>query len=213
MDGCPPDRAGTLGTVVETDWDTKRDLILRCAAEVFTTVGYDRGTTRQIAERAGLSQSSIYHYVGSKKEMLGEIAREVDRVFTAGFDEAVQGGGAAGERLSAALGNFVRDIIANLNSWAVYWEEQSSIDPEILAEVMDHKRNWVRRYRELVRECQRDGILPSEASTTVLTEAILGAVAGIYRWYRPGSSPGPPEVTETFLALFGLGTGLPVKHS
>jgi TetR/AcrR family transcriptional regulator, cholesterol catabolism regulator len=198
--------------VVDTEWDTKRHLILRCAAEVFTTVGYERGTTRQIAERAGLSQSSIYHYVGSKKEMLGEIAREVDRTFTAGFDEAVLGGGTAAERLSAALRNFVRDIIANLNSWAVYWEEQSSIDPEILAEVVDHKRMWVRRYRDLVRECQGDGILPSAASTMVLTEAILGAVAGIYRWYRPGSSPGTPEVTESVLALFGLSTALPVKR-
>jgi TetR/AcrR family transcriptional regulator, cholesterol catabolism regulator len=198
--------------VVETEWDTKRDLILRCAAEVFTTVGYQRGTTRQIAELAGLSQSSIYHYVGSKKEMLGEIAREVDRIFTAGFDEAVQGGGTAAERLSAALRNFVRDLIANLNSWAVYWEEQSSIAPEILAEVVDHKRSWVRRYRDLVRECQHDGMLPGAASTTVLTEAILGAVAGIYRWYRPGSSPGTQEVAESVLALFGLSTALPARR-
>jgi AcrR family transcriptional regulator len=199
--------------VAETDWDTKRELILRCAAEVFTTVGYDAGTTRQIAELAGLSQSSIYHYVGSKNEMLGEIAREVDRIFTAGFDEAMSQGGTAAERLSAALGNFVRDLVGNLNTWAVYWAEQSSIDPVIATEVMAHKRRWVRRYRDLVRECQRDEVLPPSASTVVLTEAILGAVAGIYRWYRPASGPSADEVTDSILALFGLDAVRPAHRA
>jgi AcrR family transcriptional regulator len=197
--------------VVDTDWDTKRQLILRCAAEIFTTVGYDRGTTRQIAELAGLSQSSIYHYVGSKKEMLSEIAREVDRIFTAGFDEAVARGGTAAERLAAALANFVRDLIGNVNTWAVYWEEQTSIDPVVATEVLAHKRRWVRRYRDLVKECQRDEVLPMSASSAVLTEAILGSVAGMYRWYRPGSGPSAQEVTDSILALFGLAAALPIK--
>ncbi|WP_405592486.1 TetR/AcrR family transcriptional regulator [Streptomyces sp. NBC_01190] len=50
-----------------------RDELLAAAAELFTTRGYTATTTRAVAERAGLRQASMYHYVGGKEDLLAEL--------------------------------------------------------------------------------------------------------------------------------------------
>lgn len=50
-----------------------RDELLAAAAELFTTRGYAATTTRAVAERAGMRQASMYHYVSGKEELLAEL--------------------------------------------------------------------------------------------------------------------------------------------
>jgi AcrR family transcriptional regulator len=50
-----------------------REELLAAAAELFTTRGYTATTTRAVAERAGMRQASMYHYVGGKQDLLAEL--------------------------------------------------------------------------------------------------------------------------------------------
>jgi AcrR family transcriptional regulator len=50
-----------------------REELLAAAAELFTTIGYAATTTRAVAERAGMRQASMYHYVSGKEELLAEL--------------------------------------------------------------------------------------------------------------------------------------------
>ena len=50
-----------------------RDELLAAAAELFTTRGYAATTTRAVAERAGMRQASMYHYVSGKEELLADL--------------------------------------------------------------------------------------------------------------------------------------------
>ncbi|WP_141204078.1 TetR/AcrR family transcriptional regulator [Streptomyces griseorubiginosus] len=47
--------------------------LLVAAAELFTTLGYAATSTRAVAERAGMRQASMYHYVSGKEELLAEL--------------------------------------------------------------------------------------------------------------------------------------------
>ncbi|MEW2049594.1 TetR/AcrR family transcriptional regulator [Streptomyces sp. NPDC051445] len=47
--------------------------LLLAAAELFTTRGYAATTTRAVAERAGMRQASMYHYVSGKEELLAAL--------------------------------------------------------------------------------------------------------------------------------------------
>ncbi|MFD5102322.1 TetR/AcrR family transcriptional regulator [Streptomyces albidochromogenes] len=49
---------------------TPREELLEAAAELFTTHGYAATTTRAVAERAGMRQATMYHYVAGKEELL-----------------------------------------------------------------------------------------------------------------------------------------------
>lgn len=48
----------------------RRKQIMKGALRVFITNGYHRTSTRQIADACGMSVGSLYHYVGSKEDIL-----------------------------------------------------------------------------------------------------------------------------------------------
>jgi AcrR family transcriptional regulator len=50
-----------------------REELLDAAAELFSTVGYGKATTRAIASAAGLRQPSMFHYFSSKEELFAEL--------------------------------------------------------------------------------------------------------------------------------------------
>ncbi|MBT2479972.1 helix-turn-helix domain-containing protein [Streptomyces sp. ISL-94] len=50
-----------------------REELLYAAAELFTVNGYAATTTRAVAERAGMRQATMYHYVAGKEELLAEL--------------------------------------------------------------------------------------------------------------------------------------------
>lgn len=53
----------------------RRTAILEAAVEVFSQYGFDAGTTRQIAERAGVAEGLLYRYFDSKQDLLRETIR------------------------------------------------------------------------------------------------------------------------------------------
>ena len=55
-------------------YDTQREQILACAAELFAQQGYSATTMNQVATSCGVSKPSLYHYVRDKYQLLLEIA-------------------------------------------------------------------------------------------------------------------------------------------
>nr|WP_237418479.1 TetR/AcrR family transcriptional regulator [Actinomadura rayongensis] len=56
-----------------------REEILAAAGELFTVRGYAATSTREIAERAGIRQASMYHYFGGKEEILASLLESTVR--------------------------------------------------------------------------------------------------------------------------------------
>src|SRR5688500_18010619 len=52
-----------------------RDAIVKAAAHLLATRGWDASTTNHIAQRAGVSIGSLYKYFPNKPSILGEVAR------------------------------------------------------------------------------------------------------------------------------------------
>lgn len=73
----------------------RRLQILDAAAHVFSGNGYERATTREIAETADLSEGTLYNYFNSKRDLLigvakryaDQVAAEIARVDAEDFGE------------------------------------------------------------------------------------------------------------------------------
>jgi AcrR family transcriptional regulator len=51
----------------------RRDHIVRCSTKLFTKKGYDRTNMRELAKACEMSAGALYHYFGSKEEILYSI--------------------------------------------------------------------------------------------------------------------------------------------
>ena len=54
-------------------YEQQRQQAIRAAAAVFAEKGFHGASTRDIAEKLGIKQGSLYYYFGSKEEALGEV--------------------------------------------------------------------------------------------------------------------------------------------
>lgn len=59
--------------------EARRAQILEAAAAIFSEKGYERATTREIADAADVSEGTLYNYFGSKRDLLlGRIQEVTD---------------------------------------------------------------------------------------------------------------------------------------
>lgn len=62
-----------MARTIAKDHDQKREQILKNAAKVFATEGYDRASMSMLARECGISKANIYHYYDSKDALLFDI--------------------------------------------------------------------------------------------------------------------------------------------
>jgi len=63
----------------ERRWESRRDLIVRAAVDVFAELGLESATLDAVGERVGLTKASLYYYVKSREELLGHVIEHVVR--------------------------------------------------------------------------------------------------------------------------------------
>jgi len=93
-----------------------RERLVVAAVDLFTEQGYDATTVAQIAERAGVTRSTLFRYFPDKREILVAGQDTLSRLLAEGIAEAPAGVSplqavAAGlERVSSAMGPMNREL-------------------------------------------------------------------------------------------------------
>lgn len=187
-----------------SEHDDKRQRIIEAAAEVFYDHGFVSGTTKEVAGRIGLSQPAIYHYVGSKETLLHEIAMQVDREMLEALQRGLDSGDEPVMQLRGIIREFTRAVIDNRKPFAVYYKELHSLEAQTREQITRHERDFVAGVAGVVAKLQRDGNLPEDRPTTVLTEGIVGMISWVHRWYRPEGPLDADAIAETLMGLIGL---------
>lgn len=62
-----------MAQAATSKYEEQRGQAIRAAASVFAEKGFHGSSTRDIAERMGIKQGSLYYYFKSKEEALGEV--------------------------------------------------------------------------------------------------------------------------------------------
>ncbi|GAB3348503.1 TetR family transcriptional regulator [Modestobacter lapidis] len=186
------------------DYDDRFRGILDVAAEVFYIRGFPQGTLTEIADRVGLTQPALYHYVKSKDELLALIVNQVATDLSAAADQALTEGDTGAEKLQALIHRVTASIVANRKTFTVYWQELKSLPDEIRIAIRADERQFVNQILGVVEEAQQEGALPADQPAWVLTEAILGMVCWVYQWYSPDGPMSEDQIAFAFIRLLGL---------
>lgn len=174
--------------------------IRESALRLFASHGYEATGIRDVARDAGLSLSSIYHYVGSKEDLLLAIAtKAMEDLRTAG-EEALAKATAPAERLAALVEAHVfvhgRDRLEALVS-----------DTELRALSEPERKDAVKlrdRYEALWQQILDDGVAAGEfvaEDTRLVRLALLQMCTGVAYWYSPAGDRSLEHIAKTFADL------------
>lgn len=168
--------------------------IVGAAVRLFAAKGFDATTVQEVVEAASVTKGALYHYFGSKDDLLFEIYRSLIGRQMADLDRIVS------ERLDAAttvrriLVSLVETTAASVDETAVFVREMHRLDADRMASFRSERRRYHETFRAVVEQAQQAGEFSSAvpAETTVLIA--LGVVNQLPTWYRPDGPKTPARL-------------------
>ncbi|MBL0779349.1 MULTISPECIES: TetR/AcrR family transcriptional regulator [Streptomyces] len=173
--------------------------LLAAATRLFADQGYDRTSVQEIVEAAGVTKGALYHYFGSKEDLLQEVYARLLRLqqerldMYAGSQEPVE------ERLRAAAADVVVTTIENLDDASIFFRSMHQLSPEKNKQVRAERRRYHERFRALVEEGQQAGVFTRDIPADLVVDYHFGSVHHLSTWYRP-DGPLTPQQVATHLA-------------
>jgi len=176
------------------------------ALRLFRQKGYHATSMQDIAAAVGLYKGSLYHYIGSKEDLLVQVfERAMGGVL--GDVERIVADGSLGPsaQLRLVVEAHVQAVAENLDALTVYLHEFRALAGESLARVRAQRE----RYRELVSAVVERGVRLGEFATPdvgIAALGLLGMCNWVAQWYRPGGRLSAGEIGGYFadLVLDGL---------
>lgn len=158
--------------------------VRQAAIELFATRGFHGTGIRDLAEAAGLSSATLYHYMGTKEDLLVSIMRtSLERLVTAAKQVTSD--------VPDPLDRVSRLVALHVLTHASQQLETRVVDGEIRA-LSDARRSEIIALRDEYEAfwqsaiddgCSRGSLRPS--SRRVARLALLEMCSGISRWYSP----------------------------
>ena len=165
---------------------TTSERVQAAALTLFAERGYHGTGIRQLAEAAGLSSASLYHYMGTKEELLVAIMRSS---LTGLLDAADEVAAIAdpGERLVALVHLHVRTHASAPEQTRVVDDEVNALSTGARAEVVALRDRYEAHWQAALEEGVARGDF-EVGSVAVVRRALLEMCSGVARWWSPAGN-------------------------
>lgn len=191
--------------------------VLRAAAEIFSSQGYDAASISAIAERAGVSKANIFHHFKSKAALYQQVLRDACQSFSDAIDAASRIDDHAAKRLCSyarqRLCDYIEDPMASRLVLRALTSDGADAD---IQPVRDDFAASFHRLVELIRAGQRAGQLRADVNPA-LVAVLINAGNVFYAQTRPllrhfadidfADDPHRYSAQMMDILLRGIGTG------
>ena len=189
-------------------WELRRQAIIDTSARVFARRGYHATGITELCAANDLGKGALYHYIGSKEELLAAIHDRVMDEVMGGADRVAETGGTPPQQL-AKLGDELLDVIHRYpdHVWVFLHEFPALTGPR--AEQFRVRR---REYEGRVEAVLQDGVESGEfrdLDPWLTARAWLGMHNYTYLWLKPGGRLSARSVARPFAEIFMWGIANP----
>ena len=185
-------------------WEVRRQAIIDTSAHLFARQGYHATGITELCTANELGKGALYHYIGSKEELLASIHDRVMDEVMAGADRVAEVGGTPSAQL-AMLGDELLDVIHRYpdHVWVFLHEF-----PALTGERAEQFRVRRRAYEQRVEAVVRAGVEAGEfrdVDPWLTARAWLGMHNYTYLWLKPGGRLTARAVANPFAEIFMRG--------
>jgi TetR/AcrR family transcriptional regulator, fatty acid metabolism regulator protein len=173
----------------------KRRQILRAAIAVFARSGYHGSRVSDVAKEAGVAYGLVYHYFGSKEDLLEAVFRRTWSRMLQAVEEIERSGVPAREQLTA-----VARIV--LGAWETDPDlvrvlvKEVTRSPQLGREVEEIEHAFEALER-IVRAGQESGDLRADVDPRIAASILYGALEDVLTsWVFERMTPAPGSVEE-----------------
>ena len=182
-------------------WEARRQAIVDTSARLFARQGYHATGITELCEANDLGKGALYHYIGSKEELLVAIHDRVMDEVMAGADRVAQASGPPPAQLEM-LGDELLDVIHRYpdHVW-VFLHEFPALTGDRVAQFRARRREYERRVEQVLRDGVASGDF-RDLDPWVTARAWLGMHNYTYLWLKAGGRLTARDVAQPFAHIF-----------
>ena len=182
--------------------------ILDAAAQLFMEKGFSATTVRELGERAGVGQSSLYHHARSKADVLVDLQDRFTDELLSRFENSLASSSSPSEQLLDMMRVLLAIIETHQAEVTIFLREGHALPPEF-AERVRRKRDQVDQMMDQVlRRGMKTGEFRS-VDVKLTRLAVFGMCNWAYQWMRPGSGLDGAAIARHFFSIVIEGIGAP----
>jgi AcrR family transcriptional regulator len=182
---------------------TKREAVLKTAAQLFLEKSYGRTSMNDVAERLNITKPALYHYFDNKEDILIECYRLGVGLIEEILNEIADHCGTGLQKVEAFIRSYASVMTVNFGRCVMRMDE-GDLTAAARAEVRTYKRKIDRRLRSFIQEGIEDGSI-APCDTKIAAFSIAGALNWICMWYEPDGALSPEEIAGQFARTLTLG--------
>jgi TetR/AcrR family transcriptional regulator, cholesterol catabolism regulator len=182
-------------------YDRRQERVVAIAAELFAERGYSATSMADLSEATGLAAGGLYHYIGSKKQLLFRICDELMEPLLAEARAIVATDEPAVEQLRRLLRAWLEHIALHRHHMTVFQQERHLIerDPGWRA-VRRRRKDFELILDGVLERCEREGSL-SFPDRALALRALLGMVNHTSTWMRPRGRLLPDQIADGYCEM------------
>jgi len=190
--------------------EERRELIIAAAVKVFRRNGFHAATTHDIATAAGVTQSNLYNYIGSKDDILYMVC---DRLFGR-YGKAVEEVCARHEdphtRLVEAARSVIQVMCLHKEELVLLYNNAHLLQKDDRRLIQSMISNFIERFQDLVVSYEAQ-FGPTRLANKRLSANLLSFVPAVValRSWDLVAHVGPEELEDGLLEFVLAGVGVP----
>jgi AcrR family transcriptional regulator len=179
---------------------SKKEFILKKAAQMFREKGFAATSMRDLAETVGIEAASLYNHIRSKNEMLETICFDVANRFTMFMDELEGTNQSSIKKIETLLRFHIKQMIESFEEVIVCDREWKHLDEPYLSNFHNQRRTYRKRFAAIIEEgISKNEIKKIDAPTVVLI--MLHSVNGIESWHRSTAKITAKELEDNMVLI------------
>ncbi|MGW3963003.1 TetR/AcrR family transcriptional regulator [Amycolatopsis sp. NPDC005003] len=185
---------------------SSRERVRAAAVKLFATKGFHGTGIRDLAQEAELSSASLYHYMGTKEDLLAEIMHTALNRLLAAAREVTADGGDPVQRLRTLVALHVLAHAAGPEETRVVDNEVDMLSPAVREPVVALRDTYERLWAAAIDDGVAAGVFRVE-HPAVTRLALLEMCSGVARWYSPRGPLALDELAEHYAELASRALG------
>jgi AcrR family transcriptional regulator len=183
----------------EATRQAKRQAVLLAAVRMFNEHGFHATSLDDVAASLGITKPTIYHYLGTKDQVLFECVTIGLRQLLEAAQAARERPGTGADRLRIFLENYARVNMGDFGRCVIRTGDES-LSPESAAKFRSLKREIDDALRAMIREAVADRSIAA-VDERIAAFTFAGALNWPARWFRADGEESADAVARAMVKL------------
>lgn len=173
---------------------SRKEQVIRKAAELFREKGYAASSMRDLAQKLGIEAASLYSHIKSKEEILQSLCFDMAAEFRKSLDDVEKMQVSASEKLSLGIIGHIQVMAKDLTASAVFMNEHRHLSQPWLRQFLLLRINYINRFKAIIEAGVQSGEFKSSIDRKLAVMTLFSSLNWMPMWYDPNTGINPQDL-------------------